>query len=710
MRLFKPFLSPKYNFFWSEVLDKAFNDSKNHIIESILEGVEIFDVTKPTCLRPDWSKKGIGYLLLQKHCQCSSDLPDCCSNGWRITLAGSRFLKGPEERYAAIEGEALAIVWGLEQTKYFTQGCPNLVVVTDHKPLTKIFGDRTLDEISNTRLFRLKQKALPWFFRIEHMAGTTNCAADAMSRHPAASYDDEPTDEEELIVAGICRDMTEISTISWENLVTETAKDETLSKLVKFMEGQIETAQENTEFSRYLDYLYVQEGVIMYQDRVVMPKALRQIALNNLHAAHQGVTSMELRASRIMFWPGMTEDIRQKRASCIECNINAPSQASLPSSPATPPSTPFQRVFADYFDFAGNHYLVIGDRLSGWPEIFAAPKGSGLAGSKGLVACLRSFFAVFGIPEELSSDGGPEFIANDTQTFLSRWGIHHRKSSAYHPQSNGRAEVAVKSAKRLLRSNIDASGSLNSDKFLRALLQLRNTPDPDCNVSPAQIVFGRPLNDAFSFVNRLEIYSNQAINPIWREAWQLKEKALRMRFIRTSEKLNSHAKDLKKLSVGDRCFIQNQTGPAPNKWDRTGIVTDVMPHDQYVVKVDGSGRMTTRNRKFLRGFQPASATIHPAPPPSPIGIEQRTPDIVPVNAEPIDEPIDHQMTQNNSPLVPNQDTVIEDSSDRSENIASKVSRAAKRLLPFNEEGLKEMTDTPNLQGRKLRNRIVNNHL
>ena len=139
-----------------------------------------------------------------------------------------------------------------------------------------------------------------------------------------------------------------------------------------------------------------------------------------------------------------------------------------------------------------------------------------------------------------------------------------------------------------------------------------------------------------------------------------------------------------------------------------------MPHDQYVVKVDGSGRMTTRNRKFLRGFQPASATIHPAPPPSPIGIEQGTPDIMPVNvgqhAEPIDEPIDHQMTQNNSPLVPNQDTVIEDSSYRSENIASKVSRAAKRLLPFNEEGLKEMTDTPNSQGRKLRNRIVNNHL
>ena len=53
------------------------------------------------------------------------------------------------------------MAWGLEQTRYFTQGCNNLVIVTDHKTLIKIFGDRTLDEITNLRLFRLKQRTLP---------------------------------------------------------------------------------------------------------------------------------------------------------------------------------------------------------------------------------------------------------------------------------------------------------------------------------------------------------------------------------------------------------------------------------------------------------------------------------------------------------------------------------------------------------------------
>jgi len=113
-------------------------------------------------------------------------LPGCCSDGWKITLAGSRFLSSAEQRYAPVEGEALAVAWGLEQTRFFTQGCNDLLVVTDHKPLVTILGDRTLDENQNTRLFRLKQRTLPWHFMISHLPGNTNLAADATSRHPSS--------------------------------------------------------------------------------------------------------------------------------------------------------------------------------------------------------------------------------------------------------------------------------------------------------------------------------------------------------------------------------------------------------------------------------------------------------------------------------------------------------------------------------------------
>ena len=51
----------------------------------------------------------------------------------------------------------------------------------------QIFGDRTLDEISNSRLFRLKQRTLPWRFQIVHRPGKANSAADAASRYPSYS-------------------------------------------------------------------------------------------------------------------------------------------------------------------------------------------------------------------------------------------------------------------------------------------------------------------------------------------------------------------------------------------------------------------------------------------------------------------------------------------------------------------------------------------
>ena len=162
----KPLLSPKTPFQWDDEFEDAFQKSKFELIEAIKHGVQIFHPKCKTCLSPDWSKTGIGYWLCQKYCNCNSDKPDCCEDGWKITLAGSRFLKSAEQRYAPVEGEALAIAWSLEDTKFFTLGCDNLIIATDHNPLTKIFGGRSLDEISNTHIFRLKQRTLMWRFKI----------------------------------------------------------------------------------------------------------------------------------------------------------------------------------------------------------------------------------------------------------------------------------------------------------------------------------------------------------------------------------------------------------------------------------------------------------------------------------------------------------------------------------------------------------------
>lgn len=121
MAPFKVLLSPKTRFEWTEELNTAFEQSKEMIINAILEGVEIFDPARWTCLRPDWSKTGIGLILSQKHCSCPQQSPGCCLDGWKITLAGLRFLCPAETRYVPVEGEVSAIAGSQEQTQYFTR-------------------------------------------------------------------------------------------------------------------------------------------------------------------------------------------------------------------------------------------------------------------------------------------------------------------------------------------------------------------------------------------------------------------------------------------------------------------------------------------------------------------------------------------------------------------------------------------------------------
>ena len=107
----------------------------------------------------------------------------------------------------------------------------------------------------------------------------------------------------------------------------------------------------------YRDALYVSDGIILYNDRVVIPPALRNNVLQILHPAHQGVSAMESRARAIVFWPGLTEDIRATRDSTLA--------SSYASKANTSSIDAFESIYADFFDYAGNHYLVAGDRLSG---------------------------------------------------------------------------------------------------------------------------------------------------------------------------------------------------------------------------------------------------------------------------------------------------------------------------------------------------------
>ena len=349
------------------------------------------------------------------------------------------------------------------------------------------------------------------------------------------------------------------------------------------------------EYHQHRHVLVVTGQVILLHDRPVIPMALRQEVLEHLHSGHAGVTTMFERAKTTLYWPGYKNDITRHRLSCRVCDQIAPSNPAQPPDYPEQPLYPFHSVCADFFTISGNNYLAICDRYSGWLSILKLAKDD----STHIIRALRNYCCTFGIPVILATDGASVFTSAQMQHFYNHWGITHRLSSAYHPNSNKRAEVGVKSAKRMVRDNTGEDGSLDNDSYARAVLTHRNNPCPTTGLSPAQIILGRVLRDFLPI--QLGKFSPR---PEWRIAADQRAAALARRHVLKHEQLNQGTKHLPPLNPGDNVAIQDQTGKTPRAWTKTGIIMETLPHNSYTVKVDGSNHVTRRNRQFLRKIIP----------------------------------------------------------------------------------------------------------
>ena len=214
---------------------------------------------------------------------------------------------------------------------------------------------------------------------------------------------------------------------------------------------------------------------------------------------------------------------------------------------------------------------------------------------------------------------------------------------------------------------------------------------------------------------------------MWREAWASKEAALRTRFTKSSESLNEHVKQLPPLQVGEKCFIQNQTGNYPSKWQRTGTIVEKGQHNQYIIKMDGSGRLTKRNRRFIRSFNPASSTIETVPPSPTHGLdlnptkvsyqyygqyqeppkdnlngEYETETNIDTPISPLEPPVVDCTAESTNEEVSAPPATIQPEPIEQSNEVQKIPFILRRLLPHNFSGLSEGNTNTENSGRRSR--------
>ena len=132
---------------------------------------------------------------------------------------------------------------------------------------------------------------------------------------------------------------------------------------------------------------------------------------------------------------------------CIRTS-NAPNAA--PPHPWEWPTKPMQRIHLDFFGpFYEHQVLIMVDAYSGWIEAQVVKK----IDSTSTIKVLRKWISRFGIPRQIVTDNGAQFISAEFNSFIKGSGITHITTPAYHQSSNGIAEWAVQTIKRGLRKN-----------------------------------------------------------------------------------------------------------------------------------------------------------------------------------------------------------------------------------------------------------------
>ena len=628
--------------------------------------------------------------------------PVCCHEGWQLVFAGSRFTRGAESRYSPTEGEALAVAWALNHAHIFTKGCPNILVSTDHLPLLGIFNSKPLEAIKSPRLVRLKEHTIPFDFYLQYNQGKWHRGPDALSRNPVAHclevfmLDKEPqspimddidvTNTPYVATTQLANpnafSSNTISVVSVQDLRAATNQDETLQDLMSaiingFPATHSLTSSNIRQYFNVRDNLSIEDGMVMYKDRMVIPATLRKKILSLLHTAHQGVEGMRARATTCVYWPGMNADMKNKRKNCQYCNEIAPSQPREPLILIPPAEYPFQQICADCFVISGRTYLSVVDRFSGWPLIFHY--GHTPPDSTMLISNMRSIFSIYGASEIFISDGEPPFLSKAFSEFLKNWGVTPRPSSARYPQSNGRAELGVKTAKRTIEENTAPNGSLNTDKVCQALLQYRNTPLQGLGLSPSQLLFHRKLRDCMpSKTFHLKPH------PEWVEAGNQREKAFYERNIRLIQEYDRTAHPLPTLDVGSTVLAQDGSGC--HRWNRTGKIVEIAGR-KYTIRMHGSGRIVTRNRRFIKHCpslpQDGSLLASPFTSSNCIAQNQENEVLQDDTAPPVNE------VTSNSNLRTQQTHQASTSASSDQHTSSQVPAMLKRIMPYNQPGLKE---------------------
>ena len=529
---------------------------------------------------------------------------------------GSRTLKGPELRYSATEREALGVWWAAEHFVEYLEGRP-FTVFTDHKALMAL-TDKTMN---NRRLELIAHKLSEFQVTIKYRPGPENANADTLSRYPViptrghrskesqtnASVTNQFDDSADLSSSAVKyrRVVPKVEVIRLAMEPPRQARTEQLFRELPKLQRDLPDfwviihylmrgawprgEYVRPEISLTSDLYFLDDEGVLYRisdvgtSVICLPPLLREAVIHDSHTApvsgHFGIAKTLARVQKEYFWFGMGQTVAKYVSKCPLClahkNLSRIPRELLARRP--PPSRPWERLHMDVWSPGGGRATPSGNKVmlsfvDAFTKFLICVPIPRHDAETMIDAFLLHVALSFGLPEELASDGAPEFRSALQQELFQVIGVTRKVTTPYRPQANGVIERIFRTLRPVLATLAHQDRDCWDEYIPYAAFAYNTAYHSSVRNSPFYLLFGREPLLPRSNETAVTYPSNIDRLNLWNEARTETNKALYAEQAREDYYFEDRARP-QKIEVGSCVLIRvHQTAP--------GTITKL--HPKYI--------------------------------------------------------------------------------------------------------------------------------
>ncbi|GJY53763.1 reverse transcriptase domain-containing protein [Tanacetum coccineum] len=509
----------------------------------------------------------------------------------------SKTMTEAETNYTTTEKEMLAVVYAFEKFRSYLI-MNKSVVYTDHSALKYLFNKKD----AKARLLRWVLLLQEFDFSVIDTKGAENYAADHLSRleNPYENVFDPKEINE---------------TFPLETLNTVTSHDDQntpwFADIANYHAGNFlikgMSTQQKRKFFKDIKHYFWDDPYLFRTcaDQIIRRCVFEKEALEILKACHEGPTgghhSANITAQKVFdagfFWPTIYKDAYELIKSCDACQR----QGKISHRDEMPQNAIQVCEIFDVWgiDFMGpfpssrgNKYILVAvDYLSKWVEAKALPTND----ARVVVKFLKSLFSRFGAPRAIISDRGTYFCNDKFARVMSKYGVTHRLSTPYHPQTSGQVEVTNRGLKRILERTVGENRASWSDKLDDALWAFRTAYKTPIGCTPYKLVYGKACHLPVELEHKAYWALKHANFDLktagdhrklqLNELSELRDQAYENSLIYKEKTKKLHDSKIKNriFNVGDQVLLFNSrlkifSGKLKSRWSRPFTITEVYPY------------------------------------------------------------------------------------------------------------------------------------